>query len=142
MFILDVPPIPASQAVVSTSQRTSYGAIGICHSSDYPNFPGIHTYHPEPGYLGPDRMPVVATIGDKTLRLEYFVRVMQYVPVDDREPDLHERSYCPVNARVWKIGMLPNPGIAWTATVACLRPGLRKMRGTDGNTNGVRRRDV
>jgi hypothetical protein len=69
---------------------------------------GLFTYHPQPGYLGPDRISILADIGGKTLRMEYFVRVMTNVPEDDKEPDVYARGYCPVPVRVWKIGMMPD----------------------------------
>jgi hypothetical protein len=67
---------------------------------------GIFTYHPQTGYLGPDRISILADIGGKELRMEYFVRVMTHVPDDDKEPDVFARGYCPVAAEVWKIGMI------------------------------------
>jgi hypothetical protein len=94
----------AGQVSATVSRPPKHGTL----TSDYPDYPGIYTYHPEPGYRGLDRITVVATIGDKTLRMEYFVRVMEYVPVDDQKPDMYKRGYCPVNAPVWKISMLPD----------------------------------
>jgi len=64
---------------------------------------GLFTYRPDAGYHGKDRITILAASGMKTLRMEYFVHVMQYVPADDQEPDEYSRGYCPVKARTWRI---------------------------------------
>jgi len=64
---------------------------------------GLVTYRPDTGYYGKDRITILAASGMKTLRMEYFVHVMQYVPADDQEPDAYSRGYCPVKARTWRI---------------------------------------
>ena len=94
----------SGQVSATVSRPPQHGTL----TADYPDYPGIYTYHPDPGYLGSDRITVVATIGGKTLRMEYYVRVMNFVPVDDQQPDMYERGYCPVNSRVWQISMLPD----------------------------------
>jgi hypothetical protein len=74
---------------------------------DYPDSPNVLVYHPHPGYLGKDRVTVIASIGEKPLRIEYFVNVMTVVQADDQEPGVYERGDCPVNARVWDIKTVP-----------------------------------
>jgi hypothetical protein len=64
---------------------------------------GLFSYRPQPGYLGFDRISILADIEGKKLRMEYFVRVMTYVPADDKEPDVYARGYCPVPVRIWTI---------------------------------------
>jgi hypothetical protein len=64
---------------------------------------GLFTYRPDAGYRGKDRITILAASGGKTLRMEYFVHVMEFVPADDQEPDEFSRGYCPVKARTWRI---------------------------------------
>jgi hypothetical protein len=73
------------------------------HGTLTQDYPGLFTYHPRPEYLGPDQVTIIAKVGQKTLRMEYFIRVLHFVPVDDAKPDMYERGYCPVNSRVWEI---------------------------------------
>jgi hypothetical protein len=73
------------------------------HGVLLPDPPGVFTYHPHSGYLGNDRITIIAKAGQKTLRMEYFVRVVTAVQGNDQEPDMYEQGYCPVKARVWRI---------------------------------------
>jgi hypothetical protein len=63
----------SGQVTAAVSRPPQHGTL----TADYPDYPGIYTYHPDPGYLGSDRITAVATVGGKTLRIEYFVRVIR-----------------------------------------------------------------
>lgn len=73
------------------------------------DYPGILTYRPAPGYLGADRVTIVARTGARRIRIEYFLRVVTFVPVDDLRPDMYARGDCPVPARTWIISAPRSP---------------------------------
>ncbi|WP_301102657.1 matrixin family metalloprotease, partial [Propionivibrio sp.] len=71
---------------------------------------GIFAYYPEKGFIGNDRATLLVEVGGKKVKMEYFFRVMKDISFidDEEEPSAHERGYCPVKARVWKISSTPD----------------------------------
>jgi hypothetical protein len=70
---------------------------------------GGFAYFPENGFLGNDRATLVVKAGGKTVKIEYFFRVMRSIPDDhESKPTVYEQGHCPIKARVWKISSVLN----------------------------------
>ncbi|MBK7685753.1 MAG: matrixin family metalloprotease [Rhodocyclaceae bacterium] len=65
---------------------------------------GSYVYYPQKGYIGDDRATLLVNVGGKTVKMEYFFRVMQTIPVgSEDESSVYGEGYCPKKTRVWKI---------------------------------------
>jgi len=63
----------------------------------------VFAYQPNAHYFGPERVTALARIGEKSLRIEYFMYVMQFVPSDDEPLQRYKDGLCPSKLRVWSI---------------------------------------
>ncbi|MFZ6770361.1 hypothetical protein ACO0LM_25175 [Undibacterium sp. Di26W] len=68
---------------------------------------GNFLYLPNKGFIGNDRATLFVKFGEKRVKVEYFFKVMQSVPLQyETGPSPYEESGCPKKVRVWKISDL------------------------------------
>lgn len=84
----------AGAAKVSILQKPTHGAVEGDEEGDF-------AYYPEKGFLGNDRASLLLEIAGKTVRVDYFFRVMRQIP--DQEGIDAYADNCPKKVRVWKI---------------------------------------
>ncbi|MFZ6756019.1 hypothetical protein ACO0K9_02275 [Undibacterium sp. Ji50W] len=80
---------------------------GILNSEGGGNF----SYLPNKGFIGNDRATLLVKIGGKQVKMEYFFRVVQSVPLQyETGPSPYEESGCPKKVRVWKMSSVADGG--------------------------------
>ena len=90
-------PKTKDQARVTVLQMPKHGILKDVGGGNF-------AYDPTKGYIGEDRATLLVELDGKTVKMEYYFRVMQAIPQSyETGPNKYQQSNCPRKSAVWKI---------------------------------------